>query len=177
MAHVAENEPAIGANEIIRAALGGQARQIKNYYRNFPYEVFETGTPTLNQEIAPDLLGSVIKTLGLKITIPQLVQSARKSYQSLTRRGLIEDPVEIWIAPGVLLAVMGMLPTGFTRKTKEGRTVSKKMKALYWMYEKSENRGVTTTKVEFRLLKMIKAFKAGMVNGVKNALNEDEDEN
>jgi hypothetical protein len=85
--------------------------------------------------------------------------------------------VEIWIAHGVLLAVMGMLPTGFTRKTKEGRTVSKKMKALYWTYEKSENRGVTITKVEFRLLKMIKAFKAGMVNGVKNALNEDEDEN
>jgi hypothetical protein len=57
------------------------------------------------------------------------------------------------------------LPVSFTQKTKEGRSVSKKLKALYWTYEKSESRGVTTTKVEFRLLKMIKAFKEGMVGG------------
>jgi hypothetical protein len=177
MAHVAENEPGIGATEIIRAALGRSPRPIKNHYRNFPYYVYGTETQTVSPQIAPDLLGSVVKTLGLKVTVPQLVQSASNSYRSLTKKGLIEDPVEILLAHGVVLAVLGMLPTGFTQKTKEGRTVSKKLKALYWTYEKSESRGVTTTEIELRLLKMIKAFRAGMVSGVKNALKEDEEEN
>jgi hypothetical protein len=71
---------------------------------------------------------------------------------------------------------MGVIPVSFTQKTKEGRRISKKLKALYWRYEKSESRGVTTTKVEFRLFKMIKAFKEGMIGGFKNAMKDDEEE-
>jgi hypothetical protein len=175
MAHVAEKAPLIGANEVIRAALGPSTLRIKDYYRNFPFQADEIGLPTQNSELTPVSLESAIKTLGLKISAQEVLESARNSYQSPMKKGLIEDPVEILVG-GAVLAVLGLLPTGFTRKTKEGRTVEKKLKALYWSYEKSENRGVTTTKVEFRLLKMIKLFREGFVGAVKNAMkDEDED--
>jgi hypothetical protein len=81
------------------------------------------------------------------------------------KKRLIEDPLEILIG-GTMLAVVGLLPTGFTRKTKEGKSISKKIKALYWAYEKSESRRVTTTRVEFKLLRMIKLSKnMGNSNG------------
>ena len=175
MAHVAEKAPHIGASEVMRAALGPSPRRIKDYYRKFSLQADEIGLPTQNPESTPNSLASAIKTLGLKITAHEVVASAKNSYESLMRKGLIEDPVEILVG-GIVFAVLGMLPTGFTRKTKEGKTVSKKVKALYWMYEKSENRGVTTTKVEFRLLKMIKLFREGLVGGVKNALKDDDEE-
>jgi hypothetical protein len=43
---------------------------------------------------------------------------------------------------------------------------------MYWPYEKSESRGVTTTSVEVRLLKMIKLFREGFVGAVKNAMKD-----
>jgi hypothetical protein len=175
MAHVAEKAPQIGADEVVRAALAAPPHAIKNYYRAFPLGAIEMVAPTANWGMTPDVLGLTIKKLGLQTTTKDVVHSASSSYYSLTKKGLIEDPVEILVGATVI-AVLGLLPVGFTRKTKEGRTISKKLKALYWSYETSESRGVTTTKVEFRLLKMIKAFRAGMVGGFKNALDADEDE-
>jgi hypothetical protein len=73
------------------------------------------------------------------------------------------------------MSVMGFVPVSFTGKTKDGRKISKKIKALYWSYEKSESRGgVVTTKVEVRLLKMIKAFKAS-IGKFKDVMLDDED--
>ena len=60
MAHVAQNEPGIGADEIVRAALGRSRRQIKDYYRNFPYYVFGTETQTFSQQISPRYMALVL---------------------------------------------------------------------------------------------------------------------
>ncbi len=176
IAHLAKHKPEVRPEDLIQAATGLPVRKrIKQFYRYFPIVAYEAA-PILNVETMPDPLQAVIHEFQLNTTPMDLIRSASQAYESLTQKGLIEDPIEI-LAGGFLLAAMGVLPISFTKKTKEGRSVSKKLKALYWSYEKSESRGVTTTKVEFRLLKMIKAFKEGMIGGFKSALADDgEDE-
>lgn len=175
MAHVAELAPQTDAIEFVSAALKPSARRIKHYYGKFPYNADSIGLPSEHSDFGLVSLESAIKKFGLKTSLREVVESARKSYSTLMKKRLIEDPLEILIG-GTMLAVVGLLPTGFTRKTKEGKTISKKIKALYWAYEKSESRGVATTRVEFKLLRMIKLFREGFVGAVKNAINdEDED--
>jgi hypothetical protein len=175
IAHIAEREPAIRPKDLVRAATGVQIRKrIKQFYRYFPIAGYEGGLIP-NVEIVPDPLQAVISQLHLNVNQNNLVHSAGQAYETLIRKGLIEDPIEMLVG-GVLVAAMGMVPVSFTQKTKEGPSLSKKLKALYWSYERSEKRGITTTKVEFRLLKMIKAFKEGMVGGFKNALKDDGDQ-
>jgi hypothetical protein len=84
-------------------------------------------------------------------------EEGRLAYQSLIKRKLIEDPATVAIA-GFSLAVLGLVPTSFTCKTRDGRLVSRKISALYWSYEQSEKAGVVSTTVEFRLLKLVRAF-------------------
>lgn len=159
MAHIAEKRPEVTPEQFVAAMIGPQNSQgLKTYYQNFPLFGTEGQPP---YESTPDVVGNAIQSLGLKADSSGMVQSASTAYGSLVKRGWIEDPVEILVG-GALLSVMGLVPVSFTVKTKDGRKISKKIKALYWSYEKSESRGITTTKVEVRLLKMIRAFKASI---------------
>jgi hypothetical protein len=174
LAHVAEYHPDIDVTDIVRAAIGKNP-EIKAFYEEFPrtgYEKESNKSPML----PPDAFGQAVSKLKLSTTADKLVASAESSYKSLLRKGLIEDPLEI-LAGGVLVSVLGLIPTSFTQKTKQGRTVSRKLKAMFWSYERSDTRGGgTTTKVEFRLLKMLKGFREGMIGGFKSAMkDEDED--
>jgi len=174
MAHISEKHPEITAQQLIHVATNNPniRGSIKFFYSAFPADFGERNATSL----VPDSIASSIRSLHLDINPAELFKNAARTYGTLVRRRWIEDPVEILIAKGLALAVMGLVPVSFTQKTKEGRRVSKKLKALYWTYEKSESRGITTTKVEFRLLRMIKAFRAGMINGFKNAMRDDTDE-
>lgn len=159
MAHIAEKRPEVTPEQFVAAMIGPQNSQgLKTYYQNFPLSGTEGQPP---YESTPDVVGSTIRSLGLKADSSGMVESASTAYKSLVKRGWIEDPVEILVG-GALMSVMGLVPVSFTVKTKDGRKISKKIKALYWNYEKSESRGITTTKVEVRLLKMIRAFKASI---------------
>ncbi len=175
LAHVAEYHPHIDVADVVRAAVGKNPK-IKEFYQEFPRTEYEKETKASHGSLPyPDALGQAVLNLRLNTTTDQLVAAAESSYKSLLRKGLIEDPLEI-LAGGVLISVVGLVPTSFTQKTKEGRTVSKKLKAMFWSYEKSDTRGGTVTKVEFRLLKMLKAFREGMIGGFKSAMkDEDED--
>jgi hypothetical protein len=176
LAHVAENHPEIAAADVIRAAIGKNRKQIKRYYADFPPLGHEKVNVSSDFPAVPDALGLAISNLKLNTNFDKLAASAEASYKSLLRKGLIEDPLEI-LAGGILFSVIGLVPTSFTQKTKEGRTISKKLKAMFWSYEKTDLRGGgTRTHVEFRLLKMLKAFRQGMVGGFKNAMKDDEDE-
>ena len=174
MAHIAEKHPEITAEQLIAAATGGPELRAS---LKFFYSGFQVGwtDKQVTAPYPPDLIGNAIRSLHLDIKPSELAQNAKQTYTTLVKRGWIEDPIEILVHSGVLLSVMGFVPVSFTQKTKEGRKISKKMKALYWSYEKSEKRGVTTTKVEVRLLKMVKAFKAGIA-AFKGAMGDDLDE-
>lgn len=173
LVHIAKTHPEITLEQIIRTATQGSniRGSIKSFYKESPVGRGDTKT----QVIRPDPINAVIASLHIDINQSSLQRDADVAYSSLVRRGWIEDPVEI-IAGGLVFAVMGVIPVSFTQKTKEGRRISKKLKALYWTYERSESRGITTTKVEFRLFKMIKAFKEGMIGGFKNAMKDNEED-
>lgn len=83
MAHVAQNEPGIGADEIVRAALGRSRRQIKDYYRNFPYYVFGTETQTFSQQISPRYMALVL--LGFSWAEPSRHILSQITWQKLSR--------------------------------------------------------------------------------------------
>lgn len=174
MAHVAEKHPEITAEQLIAAATSGPEMRssLKFFYSGF--QVGWTDTQVI-APFPPDLIGNAIRSLHLDTKPDELAQNARQTYITLVKRGWIKDPVELLIHSGVLLSVMGFVPVSFTQKTKEGRKISQKMKALYWSYEKSEKRGVTTTKVEVRLLKMVKAFKASIA-AFKDAMGDEIDD-
>lgn len=174
MAHVAEKHPEIAAEQLIAAATGGP--DLRSSFKLF-YSGFQVGwtDKEVTAPYPPDLIGNAIRSLHLGIKPSELAKNANQTYTRLVKRGWIEDPIEILVHGGLLLSVMGFVPVSFTQKTKEGRKISKKMKALYWSYEKSEKRGVTTTKVEVRLLKMVKAFKAGIA-AFKDAMGDDVDD-
>lgn len=173
MAHIAENRPEVTPEQFTAAIIGPKiSHSLKIHYENFP---IIGGEGTSSYQTLPDVVGSTIQALGLSnINNNNMVQNASIAYRALVKRGWIEDPVEILVG-GVLMSVMGLLPVSFTAKTKEGRKISKKIKALYWSYEKSESRGVTTTKVEVRLLKMIRAFKAS-IGKFKQVMLDTEDD-
>jgi hypothetical protein len=173
MAHIAEKRPDITPEQLLLAATSDPKirRDLKFYYNKFPMAWGEDDTAAV---VPPDVIGAAIRSLRLDVKYRELSEGASIAYSRLVKRGWIEDPVEIFLAGAALVSVMGIVPVGFTQKTKEGRSISKKMKALYWSYEKSISRGITTTKVEFRLLKMIKAFKAG-IGAFKVAIQDDDD--
>jgi hypothetical protein len=172
MAHVVENRPEVTPEQLILAATSEPniRRNLKFFYNQFPMGFGDHETAAI---FPPDVIGTAIRSLHLEVKPLELTQSARVAYSTLVKRGWIEDPVEILVA-GAWLSVMGFVPVSFTQKTKEGRKISKKIKALYWSYEKSETRGITTTNVEFRLQKMVKAFKSG-IGAFKAAIQDDDD--
>jgi hypothetical protein len=86
--------------------------------------------------------------------------SALSGYSSLERKGLIEDP-PIVLVSGVATLVLGMVPVSFTKKTKNGKVVSRRIKALWWKWEKAERAGTVQTSLEFRVLKLLRAFRSG----------------
>ena len=176
LAHVAENHPDLAVADVVRAATARHRKQIQRYYADFPPLGYEKVNATSDYPPIPDALGQAISNLRLTTSLEKLKAAAEASYKSLLRKGLIEDPIEI-LAGGILFSVIGLIPTSFTQKTKEGRTISKKLKAMFWSYEKTATRdGGTKTHAEFRLFKMLKAFRAGMVGGFKDAMKDDEDE-
>ncbi|HKV77401.1 MAG TPA: hypothetical protein VJP02_04640 [Candidatus Sulfotelmatobacter sp.] len=170
LAFVAEKYPGISPEQIALtvATRGLSPEFIRRAYRDFDME-HETETVS-----ALKILQATMAALKIESSPRLFAEHAKSAYDSLVRKGLIEDPLEIMVG-GIAVAVLGLLPFSFTQKTKAGQKVSKKLKALYWQYEKSENRGVVTTNVEFRLLKMIKAFHAGMIGGFSGILQQNID--
>jgi hypothetical protein len=95
-----------------------------------------------------------------ELTPASLSETVSRAYHALVDRGLIEDP-PIALVGGIAILVLGWLPVSFTKKTTEGKLVSRKINALFWKYERSTKRGVTTTIVQFRLMRLLHALKAG----------------
>lgn len=121
--------------------------------------------------IAEAILGNVLKTLEVPSSVDHLKKSASGAYVGLVEKGLIDDPVVLPLGAAVI-AVMGLVPIGFTQKTKRGEVVSQRIWGLFWEYERSSARGAHQHRMEFRLLEFIRAFSRVAIDGFANALTE-----
>jgi hypothetical protein len=125
----------------------------------------------------PDALGlwigiETLRRLNVEIsegTFRSIIDRAALGYSSALRKGLIEDPLVITVG-GIATLVLGLVPVSFTKKTKNGKVVSRRIKALYWKWEQSERAGVMQTNVEFRVLKLLRAFNSALTS----VLDQDE---
>lgn len=125
-----------------------------------------------DRELFRDLLKMYLSELGCNgLHFEDVVSRTNHAFDSLIEKQLIEDPLEL-AAGGALLAVVGLLPYGFTTKTRRGRVVYRKIEAMYWAYEKRVVRGEETTKYVFRLAKYLKAFKRAFVAAAQEELDE-----
>jgi hypothetical protein len=118
------------------------------------------------------LFTDTIKKVNLgEPDLPKMLHTCRMAYLSLNKKGLIEDPIPIVIG-GVAIAVLGLIPTGFTKKTKEGEVVSERIQATFWKYEKSKVGDTITKDVQVRLWKLIKAFWSGAMGGLEESFRQ-----
>jgi hypothetical protein len=113
-------------------------------------------------QVVSDLLRQPITALPETL----FVRRAHSAYEGLIERGLIEDPATVVIG-GVVALVLGVIPTSFTRKTRNGKLMSRKINAIFWAYESQQRGEIVTERVEFRVLKLIKAFKGGFTDALK----------
>lgn len=85
-----------------------------------------------------------------------LLRRTDAAYKSLLDKKLIEDPFKKKIAT-IVLAVLGIVPTGASSTTKKGGEFVKEVHAITWDYKDTKNKeGTETKKVDVRLLKIIK---------------------
>jgi hypothetical protein len=116
-----------------------------------------------SRELRPELLLRAIgdPSENVAVTFQALTNRVNEAYRSLVERGLIEDPPIVFIG-GIAISVLGWIPFSFTKKTVEGKVVSRKINAMFWKYERSSRKGVTTTVLEFRLMRLLNALKTGI---------------
>jgi hypothetical protein len=131
---------------------------ISEYYRELPTFPFPFVSYQI-ERIYYNLITSFYAEMELKVDFEYIYEQQKKAFDSLVEKEYIVDPVFTTVA-GISLAVAGLIPYGFTKKRKNGRVVLMKIEALYWSYQKSEqSKNNETTKINFRLWKIITAFK------------------
>jgi hypothetical protein len=90
-------------------------------------------------------------------TVPEdLLHRASAAYESLVQKKLIEDPFKKKLATFVL-AVLGIVPVGFSSTTEKGGAYVKEVHAVTWSYtDEMDKDQKETRRVEIRLIKIIK---------------------
>lgn len=90
----------------------------------------------------------------------------------LQKRSLLLDP-DVFTLAGAAVLILGLVPTEFNRRTKEGENLVTSVRAKLWEYKHTHNPETNETEVEFhfRLLKFIKSVNAGF----RKAWNEMDD--
>ena len=95
-------------------------------------------------------------------------------FKDLITRDLITDPV---IEGAIFLAVMGLVPFNFVKRTDKGEVEYRKIRAALWQYERSRKRGKVETKVNLEVVRIAKALKAALTAGFHQiASGDDPDE-
>ncbi|HCG5114458.1 TPA: hypothetical protein NJZ05_002844 [Vibrio parahaemolyticus] len=108
-----------------------------------------------------------------QVELDEIVDRTQKAFDRLISKGLIEDPLEI--AAGTLaVGVLGFIPYGFTTKTRRGRVVYRKITAGYWSYESRYKNGLKETNLNFRLVKLLAAFKKALIEVAQDSIDDPE---
>jgi len=155
------------APEDFRARYSYAVQNLHGPLQQLYREALPWRTRPFQEHLAYDMFGSVVGSFGVSQEIA--FATAEQAYGSLSGRELVEDPFDLLVG-GAPLMVLGLVPFSFTRKTQNGKTLSLKMSALFWSYEQSHVKGTEKQQLQFKLLKILRAFRSGAVESFKAAI-------
>jgi hypothetical protein len=159
---IVESDPNVSSIQIfddLKSSLIRVKDVLKSYYANIDQSGFEY---TYASRL---LLETFVKNYRINSTYNELEKELKGTFDSLIRQNLIQDPVFTEIL-GVSIAILGFIPHGFTKRTKRGRIVYKKIESLYWYYEKQGSVPEDSVVVmKLKVFEIVKAF-GGLISNL-----------
>lgn len=155
----------------LRDACGQEEGEIKRYF-----DRVNDFRPPFPDEIFKSVLKRLAEHLDLQIDPQKEAERARFAYRSLVDKNFVEDPPEILLY-GIQVAVVGLVPVGFTLTTAKGRIEKIKYRSILLDVDYERAKGKKTYHIDFRLPKFLNAFKTGFVEGFKRVLAKTNDGN
>jgi len=117
-----------------------------------------------SDELEKTLLNTFLETLAANVEeiepesfMKEVISETKEAYNSMLRRDLIEDPIEIGLGT-IIISVFGFVPVGFTKKTDKGEVVERRINALFWKYKQNKKDNITEYHFHFRLKKILSIF-------------------
>lgn len=107
--------------------------------------------------------------LPKETVLSEAMESLEAAYADLREKNLIEDPAVLSIA-GAGVAVLGVCPYNFTKRTQQGELVYRRISALLWEYEYESDGEMEETQLNLKLLKLLRAFKSGAVEAYEQEI-------
>lgn len=95
---------------------------------------------------------------------------AVRAYSSLIDRQYIEDPV-ITTLFGWPIALIGLIPYSFTKRTRRGKVIYRKIESLFWRYEMRETAGERQQHFYLKILKYLRALKRAFVEDTEDEVD------
>lgn len=106
------------------------------------------------------------------MNVVDLHDRTEMAYRSLLNKELIEDPFKKKIA-SLVVAVLSIIPTGFTSTTEKGGAYKKEIHAVAWSYEHTKDKNKKETEIlDIRLLKLIKTVQTKMIDVYDETISE-----
>lgn len=167
ISRIVQKNPEVNEESIIavfRKALQRNKEYLQRYYAEVPYYPFRAPEPFyyISERLFFEIIETMMSEFNVELNPRELFEAQKRAYDSLVKSSYIEDPIFTSIL-GLSVAVVGFIPYGFTSQTKKGRTIHRKITAAFWSYERKEiSKGNVTTKVSFRLWKVLTAFKKAL---------------
>lgn len=169
ISRIVQEFPDINSEQIItayRRSIRRERERLKDYYENLPLNPFGDS----QNEIASNIFLSFQNELNINLSVEELVRSKKQAFYSLVESGKIKDPIFTTVG-GITIAAVGMIPYGFTKKTEKGRTIYKKIEAMFWLYEMQiDDEGNSATRIKFRLWNVLKKFKNAIADSTDEEL-------
>lgn len=119
-----------------------------------------SGAPSVQASGKVDVEDSFYRQVG-RGSGSELDDDYRASEESLRRlfeNRLIKDPFVETVGV-VSIAVLGVVPTSFTKRTKEGDVVFRKVSAILWDYEYLDDDGKKTVQFHLKAEKLVQILK------------------
>ncbi len=147
---------------------------LKKYYSEVPYEsnISRDYYPNSNEDLFEKIIREMLRLLKVDLGREYSFERERKAFYSLVEKGYIEDPIFTSVF-GISIAISGFIPYGFTCQTKKGQTIYRKIQAVFWSYEKdSRKKDSVTTNINFRLWKVLTAFKKALAEDTNEEIKK-----
>jgi hypothetical protein len=176
ISRIVQKNPEVSEEQVIsvfRKAIQLNKKYISRHYSELQFHPFSFPEPYFhNERFFYLMINTMMNDFGLELDTVELYTAQKKAFDSLVKSKHIEDPIFTTIF-GLSVAIVGFIPYGFTKQTKKGRTVHRKIIAAFWSYEKKETaKDNVTTKINFRLWKVLTAFKKALAETTSEEIDQ-----